>query len=219
MVQQPYAYPPAPVYVTPVPIAQFTQAQQPLEVSDPPQKKNITVKFLFFSAKPAALEIVGIILITMFLIFVGGLIAISGQWGPDLMVICGMMGLPFPLLGAFSLWKAYHYEKQKAQLLDIADFLVTYRKISFLILARKMNLPEATVRRYVNDILAFKLLDGYITPDGSEFVTKLRSEDVQTITRCPYCTNPTIWLQIIRGGSHKCPFCGGIIYFQEAVHR
>jgi uncharacterized membrane protein len=166
------------------------------------------------------MKTLGFVLLLLGVIILGALISITPQFDLFLTMGCGVIFyLPLLLIGAVLVWKAYVHEKYKDQLLDIADYLVTYRQISFLILARKMNLPEDRVRKIIDDIIRFQLLDGYVTPDGKEFVMRLRPEDVQTVTRCPYCTNPSINVQVIRGGSQKCPFCGGVIYFTEAVSK
>jgi hypothetical protein len=225
--QQPYAYQAPPVYVTPIPINQLPQGlppPPPIEVSNP-QKKNVSVKFLFFSAKPNVLKVAGIVFLSLAVLLLGAFVSIQGdgstvQFPIEMALVCGVAIVgPFFALGLFMLWRAWVHETHKTKLLDVADYLVTYRTISFILLARKMNLPEDQVRRLVYDIQVFGLIDGQVTPDGTEFVMKLRSEDVQYRQSCPYCTHPNINVQVIRGGSQKCPYCGGLIYFTEEVHR
>ena len=225
MAQYPYQpmvgpAPPQPYYPpSPYPPQQQYAPPQP-QPSVPSQRKNITIKFLFFSAKSGTMKTIGFVLLLLGVIILGALISITPQFDLILTMGCGVIFyLPLLLIGAVLVWKAFVHEKYKDQLLDIADYLVTYRQISFLILARKMNLPEDRVRKIIDDIIRFQLLDGQVTPDGKEFVMRLRPEDVQTVTRCPYCTNPSINVQVIRGGSQKCPFCGGVIYFTEAVSK
>ena len=113
--------------------------------------------------------------------------------------------------------KAYKHDSYRTELIDISDYLVTYRRIDFVTLARKMQLPDERVRKIIEDILAFKLLEGQVTPDGKEFHMNLRPEDAQTVRDCPYCKASGISVQVIRGGSEKCPYCGGVIYFSEGV--
>jgi len=222
-------YPPAVAAVPPPPAAGPVQptgqgsdiSPYPQEVSPPPPqppKKKRTVKFLFFSMKSGALKTIGFILFSIGVMFLLAAIGASFTfWGGQFfMIVCsGVLYLPPLLIGAAVIVRAYREEKYKEQLLDIVDYIETYRRITFVMLARKMSLPEDRVRKIVSDILEFELVEGYITQDNSEFIVALRKEDVKTVRSCPYCKNPSLNLQIIRGGSEKCPYCSGVIYFQE----
>jgi hypothetical protein len=182
-------------------------------------KKRGTIRYLFFSLKPGAMKTVGFILF-----FIGVLFTGAALWYGVLEDLLGFIlifmiwfYLPPLLIGALLIRKAYTHDRYKTELIDISDYLVTYRKIDFVTLARKMQLPDERVRRIIDDILAFKLLEGQVTPDGTEFHMDLRPMDSQTIPACPYCKASGISVQVIRGGSEKCPYCGGVIYFSEGV--
>jgi hypothetical protein len=186
----------------------------------PPQtpKKKRTIKFLFFSLKSGALKTVGFTLFSIGVIILLAAIGASfSYWGGQLLMITcsAIFYLPPLLIGTAVIVRAYREEKYKERLLDIVDYIVTYRRITIVLLARKMSLPEDKVRKIVHDILDFELVDGYITQDNTEFIVSLRKEDVKTVRSCPYCKNPSINLQVIRGGSEKCPYCSGVIFFQE----
>jgi hypothetical protein len=123
--------------------------------------------------------------------------------------------LPLLLIGSAFVVRAFHERRYREELMDVVDFIETYRRIGVEVLARKMALPEERVRGMIKDMLGFRLVDGYLTPDGREFVVRLRREDVKTVRACPYCRNASLNLKVLRGGSVKCPFCSGVIYFQE----
>jgi len=202
--------PPSPPVVAP---------PDPLPAPAPSKKR--TVKFIFFSLKSGALKSIGFpVLAFGVILFIASFFVVREMFrGGELFgVLCmGIFYLPPLLIGAAVVVRAYREEKYKEQLLDIVDYIVTFRKIPFILLARKMSLPEENVRKIVHDILDFELVEGYISHDNSEFIVSLRKEDVKTVRFCPYCKNASILLQIIRGGSEKCPYCSGVIYFQEGV--
>ncbi len=117
--------------------------------------------------------------------------------------------------GFFYLIPLRRAKEIREQLLDIVDFLETYRRMPIDLLMRKMALPEDKVRKIIQDIQEFQLVEGYLTGDGSEFIISLRKEDIKVVTGCPYCKATGLYLNILRGGSEKCPYCSGVIYFSE----
>jgi DNA-directed RNA polymerase subunit RPC12/RpoP len=186
-----------------------------------PRPKKTTVRFLFFSLKPGAMKTVGFILLGLGILFVAAMVfAPMEAFTRGEALMCGsVFYLPPLLIGAPLVWKAYVHDRYKSDLLDVVDYIVTYRHIPFQTLAQKMGMPEARVRVIVGDILGFGLIEGQVTPDGNEFVTKLRPEDTQSVVACPYCKHPAINVQVIRGGSEKCPYCKSVIYFIEGARR
>ena len=186
----------------------------------PAPRRKRTVKFLFFSMKSGALKAVGFpLFIFGFMVLVASIyVSREPQFvglGPLTVICSALFYLPPLLIGAALIIRAYREEKYKEQLLDIVDYIETYRRITLNLLAQKMQAPEEKVRKIISDILEFQLVEGYLTPDGSEFIISLRKEDVKSLRACPYCRNPNLNLQVIRGGSEKCPYCSGVIYFQE----
>ena len=185
------------------------------------QAKKTTVKFLFFSLKPGAMRTAGFILLGLGILFVAAMAfaPMEGFTKGEALMCGSVFYLPPLLIGAPLVWKAYVHDRYKSDLLDVVDYIVTYRHIPFQTLAQKMSMPEARVRGIVQDILRFGLIEGQVTPDGDEFVTKLRPEDTQSVVACPYCKHPAINVQVIRGGSEKCPYCKSVIYFVEGARR
>jgi hypothetical protein len=168
--------------------------------------------------KSGALKTVGFTLLSLGIILLLAAIGASSSFwgGAFFMIVCSaIFYLPLLLIGAAVTVRAYREEKYKEQLLDIVDYIETYRRITIVLLARKMSLTEDKVRKIVDDILDFELVEGYIAQDSTEFIVSLRKEDVKTVRSCPFCKNPSIDLQVIRGGSEKCPYCSGVIFFQE----
>ena len=235
--------PPAgPRYISPYP--EGTPPPPPA----PPRKR--TVKFLFFSMRSGALKSIGFPLFILGVFFLAAAIAFSTTYyaPPVFTLMCtSIIYLPLLLIGGALIVRAYREEKYREQLLDIVDYIETYRRIPLSLLAQKMNIPGDQVRKIIFDIMEFQLVEGYltnfagtpvasatggmegakfgttppasagggVTPDGSEFIISLRKEDVRTVSSCPYCRAPNIYIQVIRGGSEKCPYCSGVIFFQE----
>lgn len=197
-------------------ISPYPEGAPPPPPPAPRQKR--TVKFLFFSLKSGALKTVGFTLFILGVLFLAAAISIAGTFwqGPVLTMVCSaIFYLPLLLIGGALIIRAYREEKYKERLLDIVDYIETYRRITLNLLAQKMKIPEDEVRKIIRDIMEFELVEGYLTPDQSEFIVSLRKEDVRTVRACPYCRNQNISVQVIRGGSEKCPYCSGVIYFQE----
>jgi hypothetical protein len=186
-----------------------------------PRRKR-TVRFLFFSMKSGAMKAVGFPLFIFGLMVLGASIYISNDpmyagMGPFTLLCASIFYLPPILIATALIVRSYREEKYREQLLDIVDYIETYRRMPLNLLAQKMQVPEENVRKIINDILDFELVAGYLTPDGSEFIISLRAEDVKVVRACPNCRNPNINIQVIRGGSEKCPYCSGLIYFQEGI--
>ncbi|MEM2869126.1 MAG: hypothetical protein QW379_01705 [Thermoplasmata archaeon] len=87
--------------------------------------------------------------------------------------------------------------------------------LGLIALAAAIYISDSSLGRSLVLRLDFELVDGYLTPDESEFVVSLRPEDVRSVRVCPICHSPNINIQVIRGGSEKCPYCSGLIYFPE----
>jgi len=225
---QPMAPPGQPAYApyaTPYPPTQTVAQAPPVSAAElsmqQAQTRRTPVKFLFFSLKSSAMKTAGFILLGIGLLFVGAaaFMPAEGFGRGELLVCSGLFYLPMLLIGSALVWKAYVHDRYIADLLDVVDYIVTYRQISFQTLAQKMNMPEQRAWQIVYDILKFNLIDGQITPDGREFATKLRPEDTQSVVACPYCRHPANNVQVIRGGSEKCPYCKAVIYFIEGARR
>jgi hypothetical protein len=224
--QQP---PPQAAYQQPPPQAAYQQ--QPPATAPPPQEpppsgydhttqeRKRSVKFMFVTATPNGMIIIAIIMIFFGLAFVGAAWAIGGDvYSRFLTVACGaVFFVPLLVGGGLMIMKSIKMDKYIDELNEVADYIVTFRKIEIHILARKMNIPEEQVRKLIEDILKYKLLEGQYTADGSEFGVNVRLEDQQFVRDCPYCKAPGINVQVIRGGSQKCEYCDSVIFFQEKV--
>lgn len=224
------APPPGQVYQQPMPGVQHPQAPPPAGAYPPQgpppsgydhttQERKRSIKFMFISASPDGMLIIATVLVFL------GLMSLAASWsiGGDvylrsMTMVCGaVFYLPLLVGGAMMILKSVRMDKYLDELNEMADYIVTYRKVEVILLARKMNLPEEQVRRLIDDILKYGLLEGQYSADGSEFAVNLRPEDQQFVPNCPYCKAPGINVQVIRGGSDKCPYCGSVIFFQEKV--
>ena len=207
--------PPTPA-MTPGYISPYPEGAPP----PPPamERGRRTVPLLFFSIESGLLEIAGVLLLALAMVIVAISVVISlmVETNPFVPVLVySIFYLPPLLLGCVFISRAFREKKYRDDLIDVVDFIETYRRIGVDLLARKMALPEESVRKMIGDMLDFRLVDGYMNPDGREFIVRLRPEDVKTVRVCPNCKNATLNLRVLRGGSVKCPFCSGLTYFPE----
>jgi hypothetical protein len=216
-------YQPPEGHLHPQPPAHLPQPQPeappPTGYDHTTQERKRSIKFMFITATPNGMIIIAIIMIFFGLAFIGASWAIGGDvYARSLTVACGAVFF-VPLLagGGMMIMKSIKMDKYIDELNEVADYIVTFRKIEIHILSRKMNLPEEQVRKLIDDILKYGLLEGQYTADGSEFGVNVRLEDQQFVRDCPYCKAPGINVQVIRGGSQKCEYCDSVIFFQEKV--
>jgi hypothetical protein len=224
--QQP---PPGQAYQQPPPTQAYQQ--QPPPVAYPPQgappsgydhttqERKRSIKFMFITASPKGMIMIAIVMMFFGFASLAASYAIGGDTYPlFLTMVCGgIFYLPLLIGGVLMYMKSVKMDNYIDELNEVADYIVTYRKIEIHIMARKMNLPEEQVRKLIEDILKYKLLEGQYTTDGSAFAVTIRVEDQQFVRDCPYCKAPGINVQVIRGGSEKCSYCDSVIFFQEKV--
>jgi hypothetical protein len=164
-------------------------------------------------------------IVIAFVMLFFGVLSVAAGWyaGGDLysrrdMMMCASVFYgPFLVGGGFMVWRSVRMDRYLEELNEVADYIATYRKIDIPLLSRKMDIPDGQVWKLINDSLKYKLLEGHWTPDGRTFIVQMRPEDHQFVANCPYCKAQGINVQVIRGGSEKCPYCDSVIFFQENV--
>jgi hypothetical protein len=202
----------------PSPYPQQGPVQPQTQIDHSAQRKKGTVKFLFLSATPDAMLIIAAVLIFFGLLSIGASVSIAETYTLGLSLMCGAIFYgPLLILGVYLVIRSLKMDKYLDDLIEMADYIVTFRRIEVVTLMRKMDMPEERVRQIVTDIFKYKLLEGQVTPDWSEIVVNLRPEDTQVVPSCPYCKAPGINVQVIRGGSERCPYCDGVVFFSEGV--
>ncbi len=206
--------------------AQPPQAPSPTGYDHTVQKRKRSVRFLFLSASPNGM-IIGAVVVLFFAsaFLAAGFFAGRSTFGDTnttystfTMLSCtSVFWAPLFGLGAWMITKSIRMDKYLDELEEVADYIVTFRKIEVHILARKMNMPEQQVRKLIEDIQKYKLVEGQYTADWSTFAVRIRTEDQQFVRDCPYCKAPGINVQVIRGGAERCGYCDSVIFFQERV--
>jgi hypothetical protein len=159
-----------------------------------------------------------VILFFAIMFLAAGLFAGGDTYPRFLMISCSsIFWAPLFGVGAWMITRSIRMDKYLDELEEVADYIVTFRKIEIHILARKMNMPEQQVRKLIEDIQKYQLVEGQYTADWSTFAVRIRAKDQQFVRDCPYCKAPGINVQVIRGGAEKCGYCDSVIFFQEKV--
>ena len=102
--------------------------------------------------------------------------------------------------------------KRREYLIDMADILKAYRRVTISDFAKRIEMNDADAERIILECLEDGLLFGYISRRSRVFFTREyldQIEDVQIGWECQNCGSHNQEI-LLPGEVDRCPFCGSM---------
>lgn len=124
--------------------------------------------------------------------------------------ICSVITL---IPGIIFLYFGLKVTREERELVELASYLRTYRRINLSDLARKLDKSEFKTEKILMKCVDRKLVDGFIDRASNEFLIRKAMEEEVVIEKCPHC-GASMSERFLKGESVKCNYCDSIIFSQ-----
>lgn len=168
------------------------------------------MKFMFFM-QDTVKKTLGLVLIIpgMLLLLIAVFGIIGGDKPEDFNIGIGVSIFSLFIIapGILLFRKGQQLARDEVKIRKLVSMLVTYRRMSVQEMAGKLGVTETDAHNLLTLAIEQNLVSGNIDRTTNEFFVSDSVQDIQNLTKCPFCGAPVSQV-FHKGETAKCQSCG-----------